>query len=683
MAVVTLLGLWLGSVFTRPILNLSQVARKISEGDLSARAVIETTDEVGDLARTINQMTSQLKETLQGLEQRVAERTRILELAAEVGRSVSQVRALDVMLQDACELIRKEFDLYYVQVYLSDPSQTKLVLEAGTGEAGVQLVGRGHNLSLNADSINGRAAVERRTVVISDTTQSAIFRPNPLLPDTRGEMAVPLMVADRVVGVLDMQSSKVGVLTEEVLPAFEALAGQLAVAIQNANLLEEAQQARAQVEASARRLVRTGWNEHLDGIHKPEKIGFIFDRHQLTPTAVTDEVELPEDGKAVSVPLAVTGEPLGSLVVAVENETQREQAVELTNVIARQMAQQIENLRLLESAERYRFEAEQAARRLTIQGWREYFNTRKDTSLAYLYDLNEVHPYNNGQETDESALTLPLKVRDEAIGKLAIQGLTPNDGKSLELVTAVAEHLSGHIDSLRQYDQTQSALAQSERLFDASRSLTQAADLQELLSATVRTLDISAVNRAILTTFAYDSEDELEHLTVVANWWNGEGHEVTPVGTRYSKETIQLMPIFVSPTPVFFDDTFSDERVDEKTLEFVKRLNLRAVAVLPLHLGSRQIGALFLEAENPHNFTPDETRLFISLAPQIATVLENRRQYEMAQRQAKREAMLNAINQKIQSATSVEAVLQIAARELGRALGAPMTIAQLSMKDQN
>jgi GAF domain-containing protein len=88
---------------------------------------------------------------------------------------------------------------------------------------------------------------------------------------------------------------------------------------------------------------------------------------------------------------------------------------------------------------------------------------------------------------------------------------------------------------------------------------------------------------------------------------------------------------------------------------------------------------LFLEAENPHKFMPDEIRLFVSLAPQIATVLENRRQYEIAQRQAKREAMLNTINQKIQSATSVEAVLQIAARELGRALDASKAVAQLGV----
>ena len=172
-------------------------------------------------------------------------------------------------------------------------------------------------------------------------------------------------------------------------------------------------------------------------------------------------------------------------------------------------------------------------------------------------------------------------------------------------------------------------------------------------------------------------------MDVIANWWNGTGNQATTVGTHYPFEMVRMMKLFVSPTPLFFDDAFTDERVDPVTMGLVKRLNLRTVAVLPLHVGTSQLGLLMLEGEEPHNFTQEETRLFTALGPQIATVLENRRQFERAQKQANREAMLNTINQKIQSATSVEAVLQIAARELGHALGAPMTIAQLSMKDKS
>ena len=640
-------------------------------------------DQTRENERELQISNRELEESRLSLELRVAERTKSLELAAEVGRAVSQVRDLNAMLKDACELILKEFDLYYVQVYLTDASQTTLKLEAGTGDVGAQLVGRGHDLPLDMNSINGRAAVEQHAIVIADTAQSATFRKNPLLPQTRGEMAVPLIVANKVVGVLDMQSSQPTLLTEEVLPAFKALAGQLAVAIQNANLLAETEAARAEVEKQARRLVRTGWNEHLDAVHKPEQIGFVFDRHNVTQLAEIEEAPIPAKGNSVGSSISVTGEPLGSLVVEMDETSRKDQAAELVNIVAHQVAQQIENLRLLESAERYRYEAEQAARRLTQQGWQEYIKSRSISNLGYWYDLNEVRPSGNGYDKNPSMLTLPLKVREEMIGKLSIDGLTPDDKDSLDLVSAVAERLGAHIDSLRQYEQTQSALAQSEKLFEASRRLTQATDLQQLVGSAVTALEITEVNRALLTSFDYDSTDEVKQLTVTANWWNGEGTQVTPIGTRYPLEVIQVMPMFVSSTPVFFNDTFTDERVDATTMELVKKLNLRAVAILPLHLGSRQVGALILEAEKPHHFTTDETRLFISLAPQIATVLENRQQYEKAQHQAEREAKLNIINQKIQSATTVDAVLQIAARELGNALGAPLTIAQLGLKNRS
>jgi GAF domain-containing protein len=234
-------------------------------------------------------------------------------------------------------------------------------------------------------------------------------------------MAVPLILADKIVGVLDMQSSRPDVLNEEVLPAFEALAGQLAIAIQNSKLLEEAKQARAEVEVQARRLVRAAWDEHLDAIHKPEQIGYVFDDNKVVRLADANESKLPEDAKAISVPIAVAGESLGSLVVEIGGETQAEQTTELVNIVSRQVAQQIENLRLLDSAERYRYEAEQAARRQTIEGWQAYVNSRTTGSLGYLFDLNEVRPYSNGHE-EPSLLTLPLKTRGETVGKLYVQG---------------------------------------------------------------------------------------------------------------------------------------------------------------------------------------------------------------------------------------------------------------------
>ncbi|MFT3892836.1 MAG: GAF domain-containing protein [Anaerolineales bacterium] len=467
-----LAALGMAQFLSGPIVRLTAVAEQIAAGEINAQAEAEFGDETGSLAKAFNTMTDRLREILSGLEQRVAARTRNLELAAEVGRAVSQVRDLDVMLKEACELILKEFNLYYVQVYLTDANGSRLKLEAGTGTVGAQLVERGHNLPLDTRSINGRAAIETHSIVISDTAQSATFRQNPLLPETRGEMAVPLIVANKVVGVLDMQSREPGTLNEEVLPAFEALAGQLAVAIQNSNLLAEAQEARAEVEKQARRLVRTGWNEHLDAIHKPENIGFVFDQGKVTPLGEQDEAQSPVDEMAVSAPIAVTGEPVGSLVVEID-ETHKEQTVDLVNMVARQVAQHIENLRLLESAERYRQEAEQASRRLTHEGWQEYLNTNAAESSGFIYDQNEVRPYqpDEAEQIEEPALSLPLKIHDEAIGKLIVKDI--EDENAAGLLNIVAERLSQHIEGLRLSMQTEQALASTRKQAQREQALRQ------------------------------------------------------------------------------------------------------------------------------------------------------------------------------------------------------------------
>ena len=395
-------------------------------------------------------------------------RTRGLNLAIEVGRSVSQVRALDVMLTDAAELIRKQFNLYYVQVYLTNPSQTALALQSGTGTVGAELLARAHQLPLNTASINGRAATEKHSVVITDTTASATFKANPLLPDTRSEMAVPLLVGDRVVGVLDMQSEQAGSLSTDILSAFEALAGQLAIAIQNATFLAETEKARAEVEAQARRLTRTNWVDYLDAIHMPEETGYMFEQNKITSLTEAQQTQIAENNNALVAPITVTGEALGNLVVEMEGQSPIALTNELVNAVAQQVAQQIESLRLLDSAERYRVEAEQASRRLTLEGWKTYA-ANADESMSYFYDLKEVLLYNK-QKGQEEGLTLPLKVRDETIGKLVIQGLEANDSESISLANEVVERLGAHIENLRLSEQSQES-AQRER---ALRQITSA-----------------------------------------------------------------------------------------------------------------------------------------------------------------------------------------------------------------
>ncbi len=530
--IFALIILWfLSGQIVRPILNLTTVAKDVSQGNLNTQAELQATDETGVLASAFNLMIAQLRESFVTLEERVAERTQSLELASEVGRSVSQVRELDVMLKDAAELIRSRFDLYYVQVYLTNPSQTYLNLQVGTGHVGEELLGRSHRLPLNTGSINGRAAVEKKSVVISDTTASTTFRPNPLLPNTRSEMAVPLLIGERVVGVLDMQSERPGSLNQELLTAFEALAGQLAIAIQNANFLAETEQARAEVTEQARRLSRTNWANYLDAIHKPEETGFVYEQNRISPMDNDEQNQISAD--ALNVPISITGETIGNIVVELEAQSTRANTSELVNIVARQVAQQIENLRLLENAERFRVEAEEASRRLTREGWKDYMDAAPSEHLSYMYDLREVRPIqqSEGKPSEELAASLPLKVRDEIIGKLVIHGLEAGDSASLDLANAVADRLSAHIEGLRLSKQTEQALAVTQKQADREQALRQitsvvrsSTDPATILRSAARELGTILGRKTIVRLTARDAQITQS----VAATSGGDGSEAVP-----------------------------------------------------------------------------------------------------------------------------------------------------------
>jgi PAS domain S-box-containing protein len=349
-----------------------------------------------------------------------------------------------------------------------------------------------------------------------------------------------------------------------------------------------------------------------------------------------------------------------------------------------QVAVAIEQTRLRqEMAERLE-EVNRLYRTMSREGWKTYRDTA-DLPAGFMFDQAGLKPVDETVLADELFTNVSMRVLGgEVVGTLTVANdpQHPTSPEDYAFLQQVSEQVALALEGARLSAQTQSALAQSENLFESSRRLSQAADLQELVKATIETLNIPVINRAILGTFNYNTAGELEGMTIAANWWNGIGTEVDAIGKHYSAAELQVLSLFLSATPLFFNDVFHDERVDPATLQVAKAQNICGAAVLPLLLGAHQLGIVLMESEEPHNFTQDEIRMFSALAPQIATVLENRRQYERAQQQADRESTLNIISQKIQSATTVEAVLQIAARELGHALGAPMTIAQLSMKDK-
>lgn len=185
-----------------------------------------------------------------GLEQRVAERTIALSSVAEVSTVASTILDKGTLLQKVVDLSKERFNFYHAHIYLLNEAGETLVLAAGAGESGHQMVNKGHSIPLNREqSLVARAARERKGVTVNDVTQEPDFLPNPLLPDTRSELAVPMIVGETVIGVFDVQSDIVGRFTESDIDIQTTLASQIAIAIQNANLYTSAEVAKQEAQS--------------------------------------------------------------------------------------------------------------------------------------------------------------------------------------------------------------------------------------------------------------------------------------------------------------------------------------------------------------------------------------------------------------------------------------------------
>ncbi|OQY23874.1 MAG: hypothetical protein B6I35_02890, partial [Anaerolineaceae bacterium 4572_32.2] len=162
-----------------------------------------------------------------------------LRTAAEIARQASGVLDPEQLLQQVVELMQSRFGLYHAHIYVLDEATGQLNVRAGSGEVGRVLIEQGHAIPLDREkSLVARAARTQEPVLIEDTTLESDFMPNPLLPQTRSELSVPLVASGKVLGVLDMQDDQAGRFAESDVDTYSTLAGQIATALQNAGLFE-------------------------------------------------------------------------------------------------------------------------------------------------------------------------------------------------------------------------------------------------------------------------------------------------------------------------------------------------------------------------------------------------------------------------------------------------------------
>jgi GAF domain-containing protein/HAMP domain-containing protein len=377
----------------RPIQALAKTAEAISSGDLTAQAQVASNDEIGTLAANFNGMTAKLRQTLEGLEQRVAERTaelaqrsneleklnqtlqaanqsaerRAVRLAArgQVTRAASQIRDLDQLLPQVTHLISEAFGYYHVGIFIVDETGRYAMLRAADGEGGQRMLARNHKLAVGTEGIVGNVVSTGQPRVALDVGADAVHFDNPDLPETRSEIALPLQASGQTFGALDVQSTQAAAFADEDVAILSMLADQVAIAIDNARLFARTQSALQEAEETQKRYLRQEWERLLPTL---PSTGHEYHASDVPPVG---NAPLPEVEQAIQKGdvVAITSQAAARSALAVPiklrdqligvidlHEADAERVwtaddVALVTAVADQAALALENARLLEQTE--------------------------------------------------------------------------------------------------------------------------------------------------------------------------------------------------------------------------------------------------------------------------------------------------------------------------------------------
>ena len=316
--------------------------------------------------RTLAQLTdvTERNEMEQQIQESLARRAQQVQTSTEVSQEIAAAPALGELFRRVVTLVKERFGYYHTQIFRYEPAADAVVLVASYGEAGQTLLAKGHRLALG-QGVVGTAAAAALPVLASDAHNYPDWLPNPHLPETRGELAVPIRWREQVLGILDVQSDQAGALTKEDQILLEGLCGQIASAIESTRLRQETEDSLRELERLYHTLSREGWQDYqreaeqsaylfdLAGIHAAEElwlsqVGLAAERGRFAPTKA-------DERPAVVAPLAVRSEVFGALGVQEDPANPlSDDDLALIEAVSEQVSQALESARLFGEEQRAR-----------------------------------------------------------------------------------------------------------------------------------------------------------------------------------------------------------------------------------------------------------------------------------------------------------------------------------------
>jgi len=326
---------------------------------------------LGNALAQSEKLTTELEIEQASLERRVEDRSADLkkrveqfEIASQIAREISGTTDLESLLSTAVNLVRERFGFYHVGIFVSDERGEYAVLRAATGEAGRVMLERNHRLKIGEIGMVGYVVSRGEARIALDVTGDTLHYKNPLLPQTRSEIALPLLIGDRTIGALDVQSEVENAFNQEDVRIMQTIADQLAIAFEKTRIVIELQRSVEEMENSNRSATQRAWRSHFRNTRQP----FAYHYHQSQLDHEVQETVQAQQalalGKRVievagsdakgkpstvlAVPIKLRNQVLGVVDIRFESANVSPELVALIEGTVNRLAVSLENARLLE-----------------------------------------------------------------------------------------------------------------------------------------------------------------------------------------------------------------------------------------------------------------------------------------------------------------------------------------------